>query len=444
MTEANVQRAIGEARVFEPVAGPSVELGSSLGEAGNWPELDPAALHGLAGEFVNALDPHTEADRVAVLVQFLVAFGSVIGRGSHFRAEADRHYANLNVVLVGETSKGRKGSSWGRVRQPFAEVDEDWERDHIAEGLSSGEGLIWSVRDPIYKTERDRRTNQVQEVLADAGIEDKRLLIVESEFAGVLRVLSREGNTLSPIIRRAWDRGDLRSLTKNSPARATGAHISIVGHIVAGELRRYLAETEAGNGFGNRFLWICVKRSKCLPEGGNFDQVDIDPFVGRLREAVDAARKMGEAEVRRDASARAIWIAVYPELSEGRPGMVGAMTARAEAQTMRLALIYALLDSSREIREEHLLAALALWKYAEDSARYVFGDSLGDPVADTIHTALRRAPDGLSRTQLYNLLGRHRSKKDTDRALEVLLSTNRATVEQRETSGRPAEVWSST
>ena len=26
-----------------------------------WPELDPAALHGLAGEIVNAIDPHTEA-----------------------------------------------------------------------------------------------------------------------------------------------------------------------------------------------------------------------------------------------------------------------------------------------------------------------------------------------------------------------------------------------
>lgn len=407
----------------------------------DWPRLDRAALHGPAGEFLEVLEPHTEADPVAVLVQYLSAFGSVIGRGPYFRAEADRHYTNIFAVIVGDTSKARKGTSLGHIRRLFAAVDPDWERDRTAEGLSSGEGLIWSVRDPIYRLERDRQAKTSEEVMVDAGIEDKRLLIIESEFAGVLRVLAREGNTLSPLIRRAWDRGDLRSLTKNSPARATGAHISIVGHIVAQELRRHLNETEAGNGFGNRFLWICVRRSKCLPEGGSFHETDIGPFVRRLRETVDVARRMGKAELRRDDAARAIWLGVYPELSEGRPGMVGAMTARAEAQTMRLALLYALLDASREIREEHLLAALALWKYSEDSTHYIFGDSLGDPVADTIHTALRSAPDGLTRTQIRDLLGRHSQKHETDRALGALLSMERATVEHLETGGRPVEVW---
>ena len=432
--EARVARAMRSAVASQQ--DPAEERGRS------WPELDPAALHGLAGEFVHALDPHTEADRVAVLVQFHAAFGSLIGRGPHFRAEDDRHYSNINAVLVGRTSKGRKGSSWGRVRRIFAEVDDEWEREHVTEGLSSGEGLIWSVRDSILKLERDRKEGTTREAVVDPGIEDKRLLIVESEFAGVLRVLSRDGNTLSPIMRRAWDRGDLRSLTKNSPARATGAHISIVGHIVADELRRYLTQTEAGNGFGNRYLWICVERSKLLPEGGSFDQVvDIGPFVRRLREAVGAARKMGRAELKRDDAARAMWNAIYPELSEGRPGMVGAMTARAEAQTMRLALLYALLDSSKEIREEHLLAALALWKYAEDSVRYIFGESLGDPVADTIFSALREAPEGLTRTQIRDLRGRHSNKHDTDRALDTLLSMKRVVVERTGTGGRPVEVW---
>jgi hypothetical protein len=39
-----------------------------------------AAFHGPAGEFVIRTEPHTEADPMALLVQFLVAFGVAAGR----------------------------------------------------------------------------------------------------------------------------------------------------------------------------------------------------------------------------------------------------------------------------------------------------------------------------------------------------------------------------
>ena len=89
--------------------------------------------------------------------------------------------------------------------------------------------MIWQVRDPIYKKERDRKTKSLEDVLVDEGVSDKRLLVVESEFAQCLRVVGREGNTLSAVIRNAWDRGDLESLTKNSPAKATTAPVRIAG-----------------------------------------------------------------------------------------------------------------------------------------------------------------------------------------------------------------------
>ncbi len=71
--------------------------------------------------------------------------------------------------------------------------------------------------------------------------------------------------------------------------------------------------------------------------------------------------------------------------------MLGAVTARAEAIVMRLAVVYAVLDGRTHIGVEHLRAALAVWQYCEDSARYVFGDALGDPVADELLEALRGA-----------------------------------------------------
>src|SRR5207247_2472153 len=156
------------------------------------------------------------------------------------------------------------------------------------------------------------------------------------------------------------------------PARASGAHIAIVGHITADELVRLLNATEAANGFLNRFLLIAVRRSKLLPEGGSIDQVDWEPLLTRLRGALAHAHHAGRLSF--DDAARRRWWDLYPTLTEPNDGLTGAVCARAEAHVVRLALLYALLDRARAIELAHLEAALALWDYAHASARWVFGD----------------------------------------------------------------------
>jgi hypothetical protein len=409
-----------------------------------WPmPLAPAAFHGLAGEIARVIEPHSEADPVALLVQTLVAFGNVIGRNAHFVAEDDHHYLNLFAVMVGTTSKGRKGTSWARIRSLCSAVDEVWTLERVQSGLSTGEGLIWAVRDPIERRDPIKEKGVVkdyQTVVTDSGVSDKRLLAMEPEFASCLRVLDREGNTLSALIRQAWDTGTLRVLTKNAPAKATGAHISIIGHITRDELRRYLDTTEAANGFANRFLWLCVRRSKALPEGGG--KVHFGDLIARLHTAIRCARQADE--LKRDAEARALWCEVYEELSDGKPGLLGAVTSRAEAQVMRLACLYALLDCSPEIRRVHLEAALALWRYCEDSVRFVFGDALGDPVADEILQALKEAGEaGLTQTQLNDLFSGNRHSRALARSLASLVEAGRVVCQKEETGnrGRPARRW---
>lgn len=398
----------------------------------SWPKpIAPEALHGLAGEVVRAINPHTEADEVAILTNFLVFFGNAVGSNPHARAEADRHGCNLNAVLVGDTAKGRKGSSQGQVRELFSRIDLGWVEQRVASGLSSGEGLIWEVRDPIQKMTKD------EAVVVDEGVIDKRLLVCEAEFSAPLKIMGREGNTLSATLRQAWDSGKLRILTKNSPARATGAHISILAHITRDELLRYLNDTELGNGFANRFLWVCVKRSQVLPEGGGTP--DYREIVPGLKSALDRARMIGE--LRRDDEARKMWALIYPELSEGKPGLFGAVTARAEAQVLRLSVLYAALDGDMAIRVEHLAAALAVWDYCEASARYIFGDSLGDPVADRILNILRQSPEGLTRTGISQLFSKHTSATRIKQALGLLQTARRVRCEVRSTEGRPSEVW---
>lgn len=395
----------------------------------SWPRpLGEAAFHGVAGEIVRVVEPQTEADPAAVLMQLLVAFGNAVGRGPHFTAEADRHALNLFNVLVGETAKGRKGSSWGYIPRIFEVAQlRDGLGINVNNGLSSGEGLIWAVRDPLPQNE-------------DPGVEDKRLIVFEAEFASTLRVMERDGNTLSPVIRNAWDTGNLASLTKNSPARATGAHLSIIGHVTRNELLRELNRTELGNGFANRFLWTCVRRSKQLPEGGQIPNEALQPLAEGLAEAVRFGQGVGE--MKRDEEARGLWHQVYGPLSEGKPGLFGAVIARAEAQVMRLACISALLDRSQVIRRPHLEAALEVWRYAEDSARFIFGDALGDPVADEILRALHNAGSaGLTRTQIRDLFGRNRSGATYGQALSLLAKDGLIRCEVQPTDGRPVEHW---
>ena len=402
-----------------------------------WPEPPTkAAYDGLAGEIVRAIEPHSESDPVALLVQLLVGFGNIVGRGACYRVESDWHYTNLNAILVGDSSKARKGTSWGYIIRLLKEVAPNWTSRCVQSGLSSGEGLIWAVRDPSERTEQVGK----HRAAPDAGVEDKRLLVTETEFAKTLKLMGREGNILSTVIRQAWDCGDLRTLTKNSPAKATGAHISILGHITAQELRRHLNETEQANGFGNRNMWICVRRSKFLPDGGGVTEAAMASLAQRLNAAYEFANGV-EVLQRDEGDAKDLWHSVYRELSQGYPGMLGAMLGRAEAQVTRLAMIYALLDCSSVIRRSHLMSALSLWYYAEASVRYIFGEKVGDPVPDSILPALRSSPNGMTRTGISNLLGRHCNSGDIERALTLLKANGLVVPQHRATGGRDEERW---
>lgn len=420
-------------------------MGAKEVTADGWPDPPaPDAFYGLAGDIVRTIEPHTEADPVAILVQFIVAAGNAIGRGPHVRIEGDQHGPNLNAVIIGRTAKGRKGTAWSRVRQVMEHAESDWLRLRVHSGLSTGEGLIWHVRDPIMEHVRDGKAVDAElvEREADPGVADKRLMVLEPEFARVLRVMRREGNTLSSIIREAWDRGDLATLTKHSAARATGAHISIVGHITADELREALSRTDIANGYANRFLYPCAQRARLLPFGGaDLDETVLCELGRRVRTAMGIGRGVGRVEM--TAEARNGWEAVYPALSAERPGLVGAVIARAEAQVIRLALNYTLLDRKDAIDIPHLRAALALWEYCEASANYVFGNARGDPLADNLVLALREAgANGLSRTRIRDLFGRHRRTDEIEAVLDRLERAGRVQrVFAANTGGRPAEIW---
>jgi len=414
--------ALLEASVTDPEE--DVSSHKSLIMQPQWPTLAEEAFFGLPGDVAKQLNPFTEADPIATLAHTLTAFGNLIGDGPHVPVQNDRHPARLYTVLIGDTGKGRKGTSLSAPRELLRAIDLEWASNRIRTGLSSGEGLIYHVRDG----DGDK----------DAGEQDKRLLSVEAEFSAMLRIMARDGNSLSGVIRQAWDHGDLSTLTRNNPLTASGAHFSLIGHTTKEELIRSLDETSMANGFGNRILWFLVKRSKLLPDGADVPIDIMNQLAARLKAAARFAKEC--TRVARDPEAAELWRRVYGPLSEGRPGLSGALCNRAEAQAVRLSLAYAVMDSSPAIRIEHLKAALALWEYAERSVRYVFGDRTGNPVADRIMEALRDHPDGMTTEEIRDLFSRHRTA-EKDGALEMLLRLGRIVREKLPTGGRPTTIY---
>lgn len=413
-----------------------VEVATAKGPS--WPDpIEAPALQGVTGDMVRVIEPTTEADPHAILSHALVMFGSMIGKGPFVMADGHRHRTNEYVVDVGETSRARKGTGGRRARDVFAQVDPHWVASRVAGGLSSGEGLVWAIRDPIEGL--NKKTGAIE--ILDAGISDKRFLAMEDEFGNVLRVLAREGNTLSGVLRKAWDSDQtLQSITKNNPAVCQDPHVSLIGHITCEELEKHLSSVEAFNGLGNRVLWVCVRRSKELPFGGRPNQRDMQGVETRMADIANDAKQAGE--IRWASTGAAVWESSYSALTAARRGMLGAMTARAEAHVLRLSMIYALLDKSREIADDHVHAALAFWKYCDQSAAFLFSKSTGSKHADSILAALKSTPAGMTRTEIQvGIFGKHGKPEEIGNALELLATSNLAHCAKTSTGGRPAERW---
>jgi hypothetical protein len=400
-----------------------------------WPKpLSEDAFIGFAGDFVGSVQEHTEADPAALLFQFLVCFGNCLNTNAFYRQEWTNHNAREFVLIVGRSAKARKGTSWNIVKEIFKLADENWFKKRIVGGLGSGEGVVHAVRDAQTKSDEHGNETIVE------GVEDKRLMVVESEFASVLSVSGREGSTLSEVLRNAWDSGDIQTLTKNNPSRTTGAHISVIGHITETELKKKLGDNAISNGFINRFLVVCAKRARLLPDGGNLTDDDFSLLGKHLASAIDAARKIGQ--LRRSDEAAKLWREVYPELTGDRAGNFGAVTSRAEAHVLRLSMIYALLDGKSQIELCHLKAALECWRYCQDSALYLWGDFTQSGLAEKIRNALNEAgANGLTRSQLNGAFGGRIISEEFEPELYKMISTGEIIEFSKRTAGRPVTIY---
>jgi len=371
------------------------------------PRLDDVALHGLAGDIVRTIEPHTEADKAALLGQFLVMFGNAVGREPYAMVNGTRHGTNLYLNVVGATAGGRKGSSYGEIRYLFQNTYPEWLRSCIATGLTTGEGIIKAVED-----KRDPETDEVNES------SEKRLMVVEEEFGRVFSAKNRDGSVLSQVLRPAWDGKELGVMTRSRPLRADKSHVSIIGHITLEELKDTLSDQDARNGFANRFLWLLSEKSKDIPEPTGVP--NLLKFTQPLRRVIDRARERPRL-YQRSEGARRRWYDYYMELSQREArGLYSEIVARMIAQTLRVSVIYAVLDQADEVRLEHLEAAIGFVGYCDQSALCAFGGAVDSISEKILKVADDAAPNPAPIGAIYSAFTGNISRRTIKDRLERL------------------------
>lgn len=397
----------------------------------NAPRPDPACLYGMVGEVARAGAENTEANPHAIALNMMVYLSAAIGRGAYSYVGNTRHHARLFGLHVGRSGRGRKGDALSllyridtAVRAKGAFIAP---QVHTG-GLSTREGMALMIHDgwTAGKTEVE-------------PIHDKRLLVIEPEFANVLHQGKRDGNTLSSALRDAWDGGSIKPATKGQPrVWASNPHINLSAGITPGELLGLMAARDLTNGFANRFLTIWAERTRLIAFPTATSQDDVDALAERVIEVIrfGGGHRFAERDVRQitmTVAAETLFTQLYrSELNDQSAGeRITALLERRAPVLRRLAMLFALCDLEWQVDLRHIEAAMAWIRYWTESVKFIFSDAVAEMDTAVTHDAaqkilsfLEKHPPATRSQVTRDCFGGHTSKTVIDAALDELLASS--------------------
>jgi hypothetical protein len=435
---------------FEPIVAEAEDDDdeADLLEQSRAPRLPAHAYPGVLAQAVALACENTEAVPASVAGAMLASFAARFGRALYFDVGDQRLSLNVYLLAVGPTGKGRKGTSDALPDRVWEHVDGDIRsfkfEDFLGQdmylrldapvrmhGVASGEGIIDKIKDRYH------------EITGEPVLTDKRLLIKLPEFAQVLTVAARDGNTLSEVLRNGFDGLTLETGAKRTPIAATRPHVCLAGHITATEYVNKASQVDAANGLLNRFVTYYSVRSKIVPHPTRTPDAQVRELATRVTQNVFALFDGTGREVtidtrhavriRLDKAAHALWSAEYPRLTTRRYSTetVGNLMQRAESNALRMAALVAAINGSAVITPQYLKAGIAWVEHAADVAEHVFSSFKArlaakrkHDLADTILRHLRDlgGKDVPLKDLTYALKQRHVKASTQDRmaALQVL------------------------
>jgi len=342
------------------------------------PTWDDSIMYGPVGEMVKKAVQYSESHPAGVYLDLLVSLGNAFGRNPYFNINSTPHHTNEFLVRVGSTSKSRKGGGRDIANHIMGLVDFEWLHKRTMSGFGSGEAVINEIRDASQQNVRNRQKGAGDfKLITVPGVNDKRLCVRAGEIAGTFEVASRPGSLISVILRDGWDGNPLMNVVKGKTDGLSNSvsckepHLSVSADCTKEELIDKMPENSAENGFGNRFLYCYVYRTKKCPHGG--PELVWAGEITHLQEVIQFAKTQRCVGLCK--AAEKLWTRMYQEIEDEAdiPGLAGKMVARGAAHVRRLALIFAVIDKSPVIASKHLKAAKRIWDYCLESARYIFG-----------------------------------------------------------------------
>lgn len=402
----------------------------------NAPRPHEDCLYGLVGDVARAASKaNREVNEHAAALAFITVLAAGLGRGCYTSIGDDWHHPRLFALHVGRSGRGRKGTSTKlatRILRDLKERHPDVGFQSHTGGLSSREGLVMMIHDG-FKVGK----NEVE------PIHDKRLWILESEFANTLHQTGREGNTLSAALRDAWDGTSIKPATKTAPVYASKPHINVLGHITPSELLELMKARELSNGFANRFLMIWAEQSALDPIPSYTPKETVAELADRMADVLrfaqaDRFADGDHARVQLSHEARERYKTLYRGELQDRSGgeRVTGLLVRRAAYLLRLATLFALTDKSTVIELQHLEVASHWVRYWVDSVRFIFASAAEEATAEKVQATAERVLAHLdtvgeaTRTELVNdCFKRHISKDELDGAISELLTTSPPAIE---------------
>lgn len=399
------------------------------------PVPDPACLYGLIGDIAHAGSQNTEANPYAVAASAIAYLSAAVGRGPYVSLGDDWNHPRLFLVHVGRSSLGRKGTAKKlikRIHEALAAQDATLVPQVHTGGLSSREGLAMLIHDG-YKDGK----------IEVPPVEDKRLLVMESEFANVLHQTKRDGNTLSSALRDAWDGTDIAPAVKHNPVWAKKPHIVVMGDITPTELIELMGKRELTNGFANRFLFFWAESNKMEA----FPQPTPDSIVNSLADRVAEVVRFAGAQqhgcnntmpIQLSREAKPIYGALNKKELRSRSAgeRLTSLLDRRIPTMQRLAMLFALTDQSQIISVAHVNAAMAWVRYWVESVKFIFQTAEDVARAASQSRSAQRILAYLTqhkqatRTDLNKkCFGGHATKTQLDNTLDTLLSGKTPAIE---------------
>ena len=447
-----------KADTSSPLLGPSLDEATpdAMSEVAihrNAPHPHRTCLYGLVGEVACAGSDGTETNPFAIAANFITYLSCAIGRGVYLPIGNTWHHNRIFCLHIGRSGRGRKGDAVQlvlRIDQALRELDYRFAPQIHRGGLSSREGLVALMHDGYRQGKHEI-----------PAVDDKRLWVVESEFANVLHQGRRDGNTLSAALRDCWDGVDLKPATKSNRLYASHPHICLSGAISPSELTALISARELTNGFANRFLMIWAERTRILPFPKETPLATVERLARKTLEVlafVRADRHEERDHLRMELSPQAQWryAQLYrSELNEDvGDATVGALLERRAPMLLRLAMLLALTDLQTRIDVPHIDAAMAWIRHATASVRYVFVSAADEAKLAQVLEMSNRAQAFLrergqaTRSQISSECFRGKVPKAViDASLEHLLAATPSMINVRwvdrpaDTPGTPTRVY---